>query len=192
MLVQRLTERLAQVFSRLAAWLRAVFARLAPGERWRGAEASPGADGLSTQQSGSWLDDAHRLRPRRAALATADPNRGKHAVPGEQRPTPYAGTPTHPIIPPAPTPAPTPTPTQEPRPGRPWVFPAHPMPPQPHPRPQPAPSASDGASDGDEAQARRRLISLKYLVRIGLYNEGFAPSAVPEQYQRSLGTDDEG
>ena len=34
-------------------------------------------------------------------------------------------------------------------------------------------------------------MSLKYLVRIGLYNEGFAPSALPEQYRRNLGTSDE-
>ena len=183
MLVQRLTKRLANLLSRLTARLRAALTSLAPGERRLGAEASPRDGRLGTQQSGSWLDDAHRLRPRRAALATADPNRGKHAAPADPRPAPRSGTPTRPIIPPAP-------PSEEPRPTRPWVFPAHAASTPAQQQQQPPPAAF-GALGGDEAQARRRLMSLKYLVRIGLYNEGFAPSDVPEQYQRSLGVDDE-
>lgn len=180
MLVQRLTNWLANLLSRLTARLRTVLTSLVPGDQRLGAEASPRERRLGTQQSGSWLDDAHRLRPRRAALATADPNRGKHAAPADPRPAPRSGTPTRPIIPPAP-------PSEEPAPTRPWVFPAHAA---LTPAPQ-QPAAASGALNGDEVQARRRLMSLKYLVRIGLYNEGFAPSDVPEQYQRSLGVDDE-
>ena len=180
MLVQRLTNRLANLLSRLTERLRTVLTSLVPGDQRLGAEASPRERRLGTQQSGSWLDDAHRLRPRRAALATADPNRGKHAAPADPRPAPRSGTPTRPIIPPAP-------PSEEPAPTRPWVFPAHAA---LTPAPQ-QPAAASGALNGDEVQARRRLMSLKYLVRIGLYNEGFAPSDVPEQYQRSLGVDDE-
>lgn len=181
MLVQRLTKRLAHLLSRLMARLRAALSSLAPGERHLDAEASPRDGRLGTQQSGSWLDDAHRMRPRRAALATADPNRGKRATPTDPRPAPRSGTPTHPIIPPAP-------PLQDPTSARPWVFPAHAA---SSPGPQQPAAPPDAPSGGDETQARRRLMSLKYLVRIGLYNEGFAPSDVPEQYQRSLGVDDE-
>ncbi|HEX6797602.1 MAG TPA: hypothetical protein VF116_07805 [Ktedonobacterales bacterium] len=180
MLVQRLTKRLANLLSRLATRLRAALTSLAPGERKLGAEASPRDGRMNTQQSGSWLDDAHRLRPRRTALATADPNRRKHAAPADPRPAPRSGTPTRPIVPPTP-------PTQDPTYARPWVFPAHAA---STPAPQ-QPAAASGALGGDEAQARRRLMSLKYLVRIGLYNEGFAPTDVPEQYQRSLGVDGE-
>ena len=184
MLVQRLTQRLATLRSHLAARLRAMFASLRSAGRGAATGAIPHDGRLSTQQSGSWLDDAHRLRQRRStALATADQNRGKQTISGEPRPA----VPTRPILPP-PAPA-TSTPPAEARPARPWQFPAHPAP-APSTPPQPA-AAAPTSHDGDEAHARRRLMSLRYLVRIGLYNEGFAPSAVPEQYQRSLGTEDE-
>jgi hypothetical protein len=39
-------------------------------------------------------------------------------------------------------------------------------------------------------ESGRRLMALKYLVRLGIYNEGFASSSVPDQYQHSLGMDE--
>lgn len=182
MLVQRLMERLAKLRSWLAARLGAMVAALRSAGRGAASGTAPREGRLSTQQSGSWLDDAHRLRPRRAALATADQMRGNQTASGEPRP----GAPTRPIVPSTPPP--------ETRLGRPWQFPAHPAPmPAPTPAPATPPPAAPApdSREGNEVQARRRLMSLRYLVRIGLYNEGFAPSAVPEQYQRSLGTDDE-
>jgi hypothetical protein len=47
--------------------------------------------------------------------------------------------------------------------------------------------ADEGAAAGEE---RRRLVGLKYLVRLGIYNEGFDASTTPDQYQRSLGMDE--
>ena len=47
----------------------------------------------------------------------------------------------------------------------------------------------NGARLGDE-ESRRRLLGLKYLVRLGIYNEGFAADGTPDQYQHSLGMDE--
>ena len=186
MLVQRLTQRFATLRSWLAARLRAAMASLRSAGHGATSGASPRDGRLSTQQSGSWLDDAHRLRQRRStALATADQNHGKQAASGEPRPA----TPTRPIVPSTSAS----TPPADARPARPWQFPAHPTStptPVPITPPQPA-AAAHSSRELDEVQARRRLMSLKYLVRIGLYNEGFAPSALPEQYRRNLGTSDE-
>jgi hypothetical protein len=49
----------------------------------------------------------------------------------------------------------------------------------------------NSAQLGDE-ETRRRLLGLKYLVRLGIYNEGFAASGTPDQYQHSLGMDEPG
>lgn len=43
----------------------------------------------------------------------------------------------------------------------------------------------------DDQVLRRRLMSLKHLVRLGIYNEGFASGLTPEQYHHSLGIDDD-
>jgi hypothetical protein len=48
----------------------------------------------------------------------------------------------------------------------------------------------EAGADEREVQMRRGLASLRYLVRLGIYNEGFKGERVPEQYQRSLGMDD--
>jgi hypothetical protein len=50
------------------------------------------------------------------------------------------------------------------------------------------PSTPSGAFAAGEE--RRRLLGLKYLVRLGIYNEGFDASSTPDQYQRSLGIDE--
>jgi hypothetical protein len=53
-----------------------------------------------------------------------------------------------------------------------------------------AQTSLDSAEGTDETQ--RKLIFLRYLVRHGVYNEGFANNGIPEQYHRSLGLDDSG
>jgi hypothetical protein len=51
------------------------------------------------------------------------------------------------------------------------------------------PPAGTGNHPGSN-ESGRRLMALKYLVRLGIYNEGFANSSVPDQYQHSLGMDE--
>jgi hypothetical protein len=50
------------------------------------------------------------------------------------------------------------------------------------------PADADDQPASDESA--RRMMALKYLVRLGIYNEGFASSSVPDQYQHSLGMDE--
>jgi len=38
---------------------------------------------------------------------------------------------------------------------------------------------------------RRSLMSLRHLVRLGIYNEGFATGTLPEQYLHSVGLDEQ-
>lgn len=52
-------------------------------------------------------------------------------------------------------------------------------------------SAQLGFPSADEQYAYRRLMALKRLVRMGIYNEGFDPNRVPEQYLNSLGRGDD-
>lgn len=70
---------------------------------------------------------------------------------------------------------------------------------QPAPPSQPAqpirltPASLDAQNEsGVPDQALyRRLMSLKRLVRLGIYGEGFDGNNVPEQYLHSLGRDDD-
>ena len=66
---------------------------------------------------------------------------------------------------------------------------SRPAPPSQPMRAIPAPPADAAAHDdaSDDVLLRRRLMSLKHLVRLGVYNEGFASGRTPEQYHRSLG-----
>jgi hypothetical protein len=65
------------------------------------------------------------------------------------------------------------------------------------PHPTPPASAADGtralpeAGDNLDEGLRRRLRSLRFLVRHGVYSEGFSSDRVPEQYRASLGLGDE-
>jgi hypothetical protein len=64
---------------------------------------------------------------------------------------------------------------------------------------EPASPASSPASFSDASleeieamdESQRKLIFLSYLVRQGIYNEGFKGADVPEQYRRSQGRDQE-
>jgi hypothetical protein len=186
MLMQRLTETLA----RLRSWIAGRVRALSRAERREVVAAAPRESRVNLQQPRSWLDDAHRLRPRRSPAATTEQIHGKPAPRREMRP----GVPTRPIVPPT---APR---SQQPSPVRPRQLPAHPALPAPTPAPASTPApippavpqpAAANTPDDDAAQTRRQLLSLRYLVRLGLYNEGFAPDEVPEQYHRSLGMSDE-
>jgi hypothetical protein len=67
--------------------------------------------------------------------------------------------------------------------------PAQPAPQSQPLRAEPALPALERTSE--DYALRRRLVSFKQLVRMGIYNEGFHRDAVPEQYARSLDLEDE-
>ena len=139
----------------------------------------------------SWLDDGHRLRPRPSPPAKLDQRWN-----------------TRPIAPRQPVPT-------QPQPGRaPSIRPAAEQPAPEPPRKNPAEPAarreepalptlpaepeqvSDASLPADASSAygqhmHRRLMALKRLVRLGIYNEGFDPNRVPEQYLHSLGREDD-
>lgn len=55
---------------------------------------------------------------------------------------------------------------------------------------EPSPSLLEGIEQLDATQ--RGLIYLKYLVRHGVYNEGYPSEELPSQYRRSAGLDESG
>ena len=181
MLVQRLTKWLTNLLARVT------MRRHPTGLSQSGAgHSGRSAAGSRAQQAGSWLDDARRLRPPRSALATADPPHAQDGTPREgyvrpaERLIGRSAMPTHPLKPANATPQNPPQPPKR--------LPAPSAPQQPAVASVPS---GDRAADGATAdgQAGRRLMSLKYLVRIGLYNEGFPPGTLPEQYHRSVSGD---
>lgn len=124
-----------------------------------------------------WLAAARRLRPPRPAPAIRPPSSrqatSSHLISATgtgrehvvvSRPRPEAIDPGVPMQPAQPTP------------------PTQPL------RPKPTPPAR--SSDREEHAFRQRLLSLRRLVRLGIYDEGFQKDAVPEQYQHSLGQDE--
>jgi hypothetical protein len=70
------------------------------------------------------------------------------------------------------------------------VTPATQVPARPAPPAQPVIISAAFEEAAGASEEQRSLRSLKYLVRIGLYNEGFTSSQVPDQYQHSLGLDE--
>jgi len=128
---------------------------------------------------GNWLEDGRRLRVRIASAFTAPQDeqlRIDLRAQGAERPrvasgpnrlsaeTPVALPQTAPLIPPGSA-----------------LAPASP------------PSFADASLEEIEAmdESQRKLIFLSYLVRQGIYNEGFKGADVPEQYRRSQGRDQE-
>jgi hypothetical protein len=126
---------------------------------------------------GNWLEDGLRLRLASAFAAPQDEQRRVDAraqevertrvISGPNRRSveaPVALPQTAPLIPPGTELAPT-SPT----------------------------SFSDASLEEIEAMdaGQRKLIFLSYLVRQGIYNEGFKGAEVPEQYRRSQGRDQE-
>lgn len=200
MFVQRLINWLRRVFSAFTARPRAS----QPPQTDASAVMSGCAAGQRGASSGSWLDDGRGLRPRPAAKSTQEPRwtvrgiapRQQPAEPPSQnrRPVPSRPVPAHPAAeaasagdsvarPQPPQPAPS-LPAVPPARLTPASFASH-----------DAHGGSDG-SDGDDSGVHdqalyRRLMSLKRLVRLGIYGEGFDAHNVPEQYLHSLGRDDD-
>lgn len=130
----------------------------------------------------NWLEDARRLRPQLLAPDTTPQRRpmekrplekpekqqlsGQSLTAGTNGQTARVGTPP---------------PMQPPR----------PAPPSQPARAIPVSPAEAAAQHNalDDALLRRRLMSLKHLVRLGVYNEGFSSGRTPEQYHHSLGID---
>lgn len=184
MFVHRLTRWFSQRITSLTAHFRA--AKLQQPEQQLVLSGSATRAAALGESSGSrWLADAQRMRPRR----TADPlplQPNPSVTPPERVQPPQADTerrhpaasrsrPLQSSVRPT-TPPPTPeqaTPVSQP------AQPTHAV--------QPVYSASDGELDD---MLLRRLRSLRFLVRHGVYNEGFASANVPEQYRASLGLDD--
>jgi hypothetical protein len=128
---------------------------------------------------GNWLEDGRRLRVRLASAFTAPQDEQRRTdvrAQGSERQrvisspnrrsaeTPVALPQTAPLIPPGTA-----------------LEPASPT------------SFSDASLEEIEAmdESQRKLIFLSYLVRQGIYNEGFKGADIPEQYRRSQGRDQE-
>lgn len=189
MFVQRLTHWLRRFFASRSARAQfaqaphsndsAVMSGCAAGQRSAGQNAAPAS-------SGSWLADGRMLRPRPAAQEPQRPARGitPRQHPAEQPQTqPRRSVPSHPV------PA---HPAAEALP--PDVVAARTPPSQPIQPVRLTPASLDAQDDtsGVSDQALyRRLMSLKRLVRLGIYGEGFDASSVPEQYLHSLGRDED-
>ena len=157
--------------SQQRAALHPVATHAAPGERRM--SAAP------RHALGNWLEDGRRLRVRLASAFTAPQDESRRTdartqgaersrvVSGPQRrsaETPATLPQTAPLVPPGTT-----------------LAPANPT------------SFSDASLEEIEAMdaGQRKLVFLGYLVRQGVYNEGFKAPDLPEQYRRSQGRDQE-
>jgi hypothetical protein len=153
------------------AALHPVATQIAPAERQAGI--------APRHTLGDWLEDGRRLRVRLASAFTAPQDEQRRVdvraqevgrprvISGPNRrnaETPVALPQTAPLIPPGTA-----------------LAPASPT------------SFADASLEEIEAMdaGQRKLIFLSYLVRQGIYNEGFKGSDVPEQYRRSQGRDQE-
>ncbi|MGO8950933.1 MAG: hypothetical protein ACLQUY_25425 [Ktedonobacterales bacterium] len=181
MFLQRLRQLLSQVFSRFTGRLHLPPSKstnplenesqtATPVEYRQSTDAGVPASGLA---SGRWLDDTRRMRPRLTATrswATYDrPSQAARLI----RPD------SLPVSSPRP-------PDRSAGPDNPAYEPASTAP-QPELRElQPA----EGVDQQGKPASHRQLMALKYLVRLGIYNEGFASGSMPDQYQHSLGMDE--
>lgn len=127
---------------------------------------------------GRWLDDGRRLRPRLRRATPSEPPRtdraaeirpGSLSIPQREAALPSRSRPLMGDESAAPV----------------TLTPARPAPPA-----QPVIISAEFEDAAGASEEQRSLMSLKYLVRIGLYNEGFTSSQVPDQYQHSLGLDE--
>lgn len=197
MFVQRLTSWLRRMFASLSSPTRsaqplrsddsAVMSGCATGQRARGQDAAAGA-------SGSWLADGRTLRPRPTTQNVQESRRPARGVSPRPQPAADLSGPPRRAAPSRPVPA---HPAADAVP--PEITPARAQPPQPAPPSRPiqpvrlTPASlepqQEEADISDQA-LYRRLMSLKRLVRLGIYGEGFDAPNVPEQYLHSLGRDD--
>ena len=186
MFLQRLTKWFKETFSRIVSHVRAAFTydderEPVTSDYTRVTEHSfVSADYLLPP---NWLEDARRLRPQ---LLTPDetslrrPLETKPAEKAEKQQLPSQGRTTS-------------TNNQAARVGSSQAQ----QPPRSTPPTQPVqaiPTSPKDSAAHDEAAddqlLHRRLMSLKHLVRLGVYNEGFGSGRTPEQYHHSLGIDE--
>lgn len=188
MTVRRLTQWTKLLCSRVAARLRLtrhseherqpaatgpISVRVSPDNLWSGVAVT------------HWLDDARRMRPRR--ILSIPLSQGTHDdSPGERPHRPLtdpealrsaSSVNSMPLS----TDGSSRVTAREAQPLRPET--SHDVLPV-----APEPAATE--AEGMDETLRRRLRSLQFLVRHGIYNEGFARNTLPEQYRRSAGMDD--
>ena len=172
------------IVQRLVRWLNKLRARLTLGRQSATHVSTPPESILSSHVAGHWLEDSHRLRPARPTQPAITPVRMERRTKTDiDRNQPVASRP-RPSAPPPET-----------------LHPSHlgieatPVEPKRRPetqepvREQPAAYEEVNAVEGDAAM-RRSLTSLRQLVKLGIYNEGFPKGGVPAQYHRGLEGDD--
>ena len=179
MLVRRFQQWLTRFLSRLTHRLRGRPPVQAQRDAVLSGARCQSAASAGHTSGGNWLDDGRRLRPgverprpERANQASQAPTAAGDAsfrTPKGSRPRAATGQSEPPLPPSADAPA---------------LKPPALVPPTP---PLIASVSFEVGADERDAQMRRGLASLKYLVRLGIYNEGFKGERVPEQYQRSVG-----
>lgn len=189
MIVRRLTQWTKQFCSRIAARLRGATQQPQP-EREPVLSGSAGARLAGSPSVAAsitathWLDDARRMRPRRVrSIPLPQPATGETP---QETPTRMSLDTTS-VRAPSPNSAPLPTDrttrstSREPQPHR----------PEPTHEATPVAERPETDASGIDEKLRRRLRSLQFLVRHGVYNEGFARNSLPEQYRRSAGLADD-
>lgn len=188
MTVRRLTQWTKQFFVRLAARVR--LTSHAPNEKQpvlvgsATARATDSSEYTGPVSATHWLDDARRMRPRRIRSVP---------LPQPKSEEPQPDTAPRPQLDPHLRRAPSsvnslPLSSDGAVRSTPRDTATHKPEVSPDLLPEPEPSSSEtGVLD---ETLRRRLRSLQFLVRHGVYNEGFARNTLPEQYRQSAGQDD--
>lgn len=196
------------VVHRVAQWLKALLAprrsrsRAADDERVPllvGAAATsrsaPAVSAAEAPRVLNWLAASRRLRPPRTiSISAVQSAGGKGGAKGEAgreqvaaacpRPQPAEELPKR-------AEAVEKAQAQPPAPPAPKSQPLRREPPLSKPRVGPQPPAPAAPSAREEYAQRRRLMALKHLVRMGVYNEGFQRQQAPEQYRQSMGLGDD-
>jgi hypothetical protein len=189
-----LTQRFAHWVSRVVVSLAGHFRPAAPARHdhemvLTGAMPAQSAPHAATSDlfASRWLADAQRMRP---------PRRSKDVTPRGAVPESGATFPEH-------MERCSPTPSRSRLGGqgdKPSALPAGQQQPSvqsPAPHSAPPSAAADDTpplsetGDNLDEGLRRRLRSLRFLVRHGVYSEGFSSDRVPEQYRASLGMSDD-
>jgi hypothetical protein len=180
MFLHRFRQLFSRVFMRFTALLHSsstdVLEIEAPpisGEYYQNVTTTIPTSGLA---SGRWLDDTRRMRPHLASTEGRPVRDRQIQQPG------YSNRPD--ILPLTASFRPQDKAEGHSR----SIY--EPSAPVPSSQPEHAPllPVGPGNEPGND-ESRRRMMAFKYLVRLGIYNEGFGASSVPDQYQHSLGMD---
>ena len=173
-------HRLKQLFSRIFMRLLGREHRSSPNPRSAPSQAAISVGRRQTVAaniptsglaSGHWLDDTRRMRPQIPPWALSDsPRESRHLSQPNTFPIAASCPPDRAAGPVAPTYEPTHDPA---------LLPA---------QTEPETTQPAGMRNVLPHEVRhRQLTALKYLIRLGVYNEGFSGGNVPEQYQHSMG-----